>query len=132
MSQKKIIWGAIVFSTFIYALLLFMLSREWPKPATTYNQAVNSPMVLALFGAALVVFLMGQTLPRAMSSKAAAWIPSLALSEASAIFGLLAAFLTRDWRLFIAPWILALIGFVTQWPSTEDPGSASPPSHRPP
>ena len=36
--------------------------------------------------------------------------------EACCVFGVVAAMVLGDWRLFIAPWVLALFGFVTLYP----------------
>jgi hypothetical protein len=32
------------------------------------------------------------------------------------IFGLVAAFLTKDWRLYLFPWALAIVGFIRELP----------------
>ena len=116
MRQQKIIWAAIVVSTFIYAFLLYMLSKGWPQPGPL-GPALQDQKTMIFYAMAVLTFALASVLPRFMSSKLAAWIPSLALFESSSIFGLLAAFLARDWRLFVAPWILSLIGFMTRFPS---------------
>jgi hypothetical protein len=46
-------------------------------------------------------------------------ITALAVFEACAIFGLLAAFMMKDWRLCLAPWALALLGFIREFPRGE-------------
>lgn len=116
MKQLRVIWAAIVISTFIYAFILYFLSREWPDPGS-FDEAVRNQRTLVLYGLAVFTFVIASILPRLLSNKQLAWVPSLAMFEAPAIFGLLAAFLAQDWRLFIAPWVLSLIGFATRFPS---------------
>ncbi|HUP62455.1 MAG TPA: hypothetical protein VNA69_18770 [Thermoanaerobaculia bacterium] len=116
MVQKKIIWFAIVLASFIYALIVYFLSKQWPTPGP-FDEAVRNQLVLILYVAAIGTFIVAFVFPRMMQAKQTAFVASLALFESVAIFGLLAAFLRQDWRLFIAPWILAMIGFATKWPS---------------
>ncbi len=47
------------------------------------------------------------------------FIVRLALFEATAIYGMVAAFLTYDWRLFAPTWILAVAGFIQSFPSEQ-------------
>ncbi len=118
MFPKKIIWFAIVMSTFIYALMLYMLSNDWP-PVGSFDEAVRKPMVLPLYMVAMVAFLGAFMLPRAFRDPKQAWIASLALFESCAIFGLLVAFINQDWRLFIPGWALSLLGFFIRFPSSD-------------
>jgi hypothetical protein len=52
-------------------------------------------------------------------------IVALAMFEACSIFGLVTVVLYKDWRLFVAPWVLSLIGFVREWPRDEVNARAS-------
>lgn len=115
MDQRKIIWFAIVTSTFIYAAILWSLSRSWPQPGA-FEQALRRPMVPGLYIAAAVMFLVALTVPRAIGEVRQRLIVTLALFESCAIFGLVAAFLTQDWRLYAAPWAVSLIGFIVNYP----------------
>ncbi len=117
--NRRILWTGIAGSTFLYALLLYLLSQDWPKPAGSFDAAVRDQKTLILYAMAVMSFAFASILPRFMSAKQPAWIASLAMFEASAIFGLVAAFLAQDWRLFIAPWVLSLIGFATRFPSAD-------------
>ncbi|HEX2122242.1 MAG TPA: hypothetical protein VHL59_11415 [Thermoanaerobaculia bacterium] len=120
MFPKKIIWFAIVMSTFVYALMLYVLSQDWP-PAGSFDEAVRKPMVLPLYMVAMVSFLMAFLLPRAFRDPRQAWIASLALFESCAVFGLVVAFLNQDWRLFLPGWALSLLGFLIRFPSESSP-----------
>ena len=33
VSQRKMIWFAILMSTFVYAVMVYSLSRGWPRPS---------------------------------------------------------------------------------------------------
>lgn len=118
MPQKKMIWFAIVMSTFVYALMLYMLSKDWPAPGS-FDEAMRRPMVLPLYAVALVSFLAAFMLPRLFRDPRQAWITSLALFESCAIFGLLIAFMNQDWRLFVPGWALSLLGFFIRFPSSD-------------
>ena len=116
MRQKKIIWFAIVLASFIYAVIIWTLAKNWPQPGP-FDQAVREPLVLGLYFVAVTTFVAAIVVPRLMSAKAPKYIMSLALFESVVIYGLLAAFIRRDWHLFVPTWILGLIGFATKWPS---------------
>ena len=116
MSQRKIIWFAIVMSTFIYAVVVYSLSRGWPQPGP-FAASVQQPMVLGLYAAAIAMFFAALMIPGRIAHHHQRFIVRLALFESCAIFGLVVAFLTRDWRLFLAPWVMSLIGFMSTFPS---------------
>ncbi|HEV8659368.1 MAG TPA: hypothetical protein VGS96_12165, partial [Thermoanaerobaculia bacterium] len=80
-------------------------------------------LVLVLYAMALAGFVAGTTysiIARAQPQRVR-MIVSLALYEACAIFGLIAAFIISDWRLYLAPWALAVVGFLRVFPSFEGP-----------
>ena len=117
MQQDKVIWFAIVFSTFVYAMIAWMLH---PNPAGTFEEAARRQTTLIFYGLALASFVMGFVLPGAMRVPARLkMILSLAIFESCAIFGLMAAFIARDWRLFIPAWIVALLGMWRVYPSSD-------------
>lgn len=115
MRQDKLIWFAIVFSTFIYAVIIYTL---YPRPEGPFEAAVKQPIALSLYGIAVLTFFAALMAPGFLRGPARLkMIVSLALFEACAIYGLLAAFLTRDWRLFVPTWIVALLGMWRAYPS---------------
>lgn len=116
MSQRKILWFGIVMSTFIYAAVLYAMSKNWPEPGS-FDAALRQPMPAALYLVALMTFAMAFVIPRFIRTSQTALVVRLALFDAVAIYGLMAAFLAQDWRLYIAPWVLALIGFMSRFPS---------------
>jgi hypothetical protein len=118
MNQQKIIWFAIVFSTVMYFVVAYMLV---PVPAQPFEQSVRSVLTLAMYVPAFVVFLaalvvpgMNQALPPRTKM-----IVAIAMFEACAIMGLMAAILQKDWRLYIPTWIAAVIGFIREFPRDE-------------
>jgi len=116
MRERKIIWFALFVSTFIYAVIVYSLSRSWPQPGA-FAATVQRPLILGLYAAAVVMFAMALILPRSITDERTRFINTLALFESCSVLGLTAAFLVQDWRVFIAPWALSLIGFMRSFPS---------------
>lgn len=117
MQQSKIIWFAIVFSTVIYLAILIAV----PPPQGSFDDAVKKPLTLILYVVALSMFIAALVVPNVLGRQGQQkMILALGLFEACAIQGLLAAFIAQDWRLYIAPWIVALIGMIREFPSAEN------------
>ncbi|HJQ36534.1 MAG TPA: hypothetical protein VKB93_05305 [Thermoanaerobaculia bacterium] len=116
MGQRKTIWFAIVMSTFVYAIVVYSLSRSWPRPGP-FGTAVQQQIVLGLYAAVVAVFFAALILPSRIEHHRQRFIVRISLFESCAILGLLVAFLTHDWRLFIAPFVLSLMGLMTSYPS---------------
>jgi predicted permease len=118
MRQRTIIWAAIAFSTVIYLGLAVMLSG--PQDETT--ALARTKYVPILYGAALLSFLFGWfVIPRVVrSSRRLRMICAMAIFESAAIFGLVGAIATRDWRMYLLPWAMALVGFARERPVHED------------
>lgn len=118
MSQQKIIWTAIVFSTFFYVVIAYSFG---PNPTATFTESVSDTLTLAMYAAAFASFMAAMVIPAlAVRSPARTkMIMALALFEACSVFGLLAAFLRHDWRLIVAPWIASLVGFMREWPGND-------------
>lgn len=115
MRQEKLLWLAIVFSTFIYAVIAYSTN---PTPPGTFDESARQPLTLALYGLAVVTFVAALAAPAYMRAPARTkMIVSLALFEACAMYGLLAAMLSRDWRVFVPAWLVALLGFWRAYPS---------------
>ncbi len=117
MKTEKVIWAAMVFSTLIYAGMAYTILRERP---TSFDDAVQQPYTLVLYAFALAAFVAGFVMPRLMRAPAKLkMVIALAIFESCAIFGLMAAFLAHDWRLFIPAWIVSLIGMMRVYPSAD-------------
>jgi hypothetical protein len=113
-----VIWFAIVFSTVLYLLIAVIRSG----PLGDFETVARQPFVLGLYGAALAAFLVGWLVVRQIVSgpPQKTMVAALAVFESCAIFGLVAAFHTGDWRTYLGPWALALIGFLREWPGREE------------
>jgi hypothetical protein len=130
----RIIWLALLLSVLIYGVLGVIGVQE-PTDAS-FESAFSNPVVIGLhvagLGAFFMAFVMSSLLLRrpSMSPPMApinrdivpprtriALIVRWTLMEASAIFGLLAAFLARDPRLFVPLGALAVIGILASYPS---------------
>ncbi|HEY3051941.1 MAG TPA: hypothetical protein VGK04_00980 [Thermoanaerobaculia bacterium] len=121
MRPEQTIWIAIVFSTVIYAFIAYIAPPI--RSHGSFESSVRAPLVLVLYAMALAGFVAGTTysiIARAQPQRVR-MIVSLALYEACAIFGLIAAFIISDWRLYLAPWALAVVGFLRVFPSFEGP-----------
>lgn len=118
MNQPKLIWFAIAFSTVVYAIIAYTTN---PTPAGSFDAAVRNPVILILYLAALSSFAAATIIPKLLQRAPAQtrMILGLAIYESCAIFGLVAAFLGHDWRLYLGPWALALIGFMRVFPGNE-------------
>ena len=108
----RLIYFALIASTFIYAGIVWMLLGR-RAPSGTIEQELRQPLVLILMVLSLSMFgvarfFRGGTRQRII----ARW----AIVETSTIYGLIAAMLASDWRLFAAGWALSLLGFVLAFP----------------
>jgi len=115
MLQQRMIWFAIAFSTVVYFVIAYVFG---PHPEASFDAAAADPIVIACYVLAFLAFLASLFIPRLLvrAPEQTRMILALALSESAAIFGLVAAFVHHDWRLYVAPWVLALIGFTRVWP----------------
>jgi MFS family permease len=118
MTQQRIIWFALVASTVMYAVIVYTLAPVPPRP---FEESVRSTFTLAMYALAFMEFIaaliLPGRLPQADSRKK--MIVAMAMFESCAIFGLVAAFVQHDWRVYVPAWIAALIGFVREWPREE-------------
>lgn len=114
MNPRLVIWAALVFSTIIY----FGLAVYTSPARGDFEQSLRSRYVPVLYGLALLAFVFAWlVVPRVVRSHPQTrMVAAMAMFEASSVFGLVAAFLVQDWRLFVAPWVLTLFGFIREFP----------------
>ena len=118
MNPSKLIWFAMVGSTLIYFAIIYTLGK--PVEGSFQDAFMRHQFTPILYGIAAVTFIMGNVLPgRSRGPARLKMVIALALFESCAIYGLVAAFVVHDWRLFIPTWILCLIGMVRVYPSDE-------------
>jgi integral membrane sensor domain MASE1 len=106
----QIIYVAILMSTLIYAVVAWATTRA-VTPGRSLGDELRDPITIALYSAAAGMFL-AATIVRARKVLMVRWV----MLDAACICGLIAAMMHGDWRLYIAPWVLALIGFVSLYP----------------
>jgi len=113
----QLIWVALFIATCIYSVVDWIVIRPQIR-VHGFEAEIRSPLVLVLYGAAVATFLGALMIspPRRREK----FIARLALFESCAIFGLVAAFVTNDWRLFFPTWVLALIGFLQTLPPSAE------------
>ncbi len=123
MRVERIIWFAIFTSTLIYLLVAFLVAQR--GAARSFEEAVRGSNVLVLYAVSLVAFLIGTFPPAQMRNQPprVRMITKLAIFESCAVYGLVAAFMHSDWRLYLAPWALAIVGFLRTYPTTEPASS---------
>jgi hypothetical protein len=136
----RIIWGGLLFTIVIYGLLAYMAVRN-PAPGP-FESAFSNPIVLVLqiigVGMFFLAFVMSSVFlrrrpagPRAPAAPVTSGVVSVtprmrlalivrwAMIESTAIFGLLAAFLSQDPRVFLPLGGLAIGGMLMSYPSDE-------------
>ena len=113
----QFLWVGLFIATCIYGVIDYVVVGRL-VPLQTFEQELRSPVVLALYGAAALTFLGGLALTGTRRQNI--FTMRLALFEACALFGLIAAFLTNDWRLFLPTWALAALGFLQTLPPSPE------------
>ena len=109
MRQLRIIYFALIASTFIYAGIVWVLVGS-RAPMGTLEQEFRNPRILPFMLLSLATFTVSFSLTRLP------WITRWSIVEVIAIYGLIATFLSNDWRLFAIGWVLSLVGFVIAFP----------------
>jgi hypothetical protein len=134
----RIIWLAIAMSVVIYGIVAFVATpRSEPR---AFAELFRQPLVLILHAAGFAMFVTAFVLPSVLLSLARtkakstpqptteiritsetmrALIIRFALLEAPAILGLVAAFLSIDWRLVLPLGLLSLAGLLVSYPGED-------------
>ena len=134
----RIIWLAIAMSVVIYGIVAFFATpRNEPR---TFGELFRDPLVLILHAAGFAMFVTAFVLPSVLLNVARAkgnskpqptrevritpeamktLVIRFALLEAPAILGLVAAFLSIDWRLVLPLGILSLAGLLVSYPGED-------------
>ena len=126
------IWGSMIFSILIYGVVARLAVPQ--QNVQPISEALKEPVVLILYALGVLSFLMGIWIPRLLVKGSQpgtmpdasltprlmpAFIVQFAIFESIAIYGLVAAFLQQDWRLFWGPAALSIAGFLIAAPTTE-------------
>jgi hypothetical protein len=106
----QIIYVAILMSTLIYAVVAWAATHAI-APGKSLGDELRTPVTIALYSVAAGTLLAAMII-RARTMLIVRW----AMLEAGCICGLIVALMHGDWRLYIAPWALALVGFVSLYP----------------
>jgi hypothetical protein len=120
LRARRIVWFALAFSTLIYAFLAYTMGQ----PQRPFEESARQQITIVCYVMALVMFFLAPVVTARMPLQIR-MVVGLALSESCAIFGLVAAFIAHDWRIYVPAWIVALIGFTRYWPG-EDETAARP------
>jgi hypothetical protein len=106
----QITYVAILVSTLIYAVVAWA-TTHLIVPGKSFGDELRDPLTIALYSVAAGTFLAVMII-RARKMLVVRW----AMLEAGCICGLINAMMHGDWRLYIAPWALALVGFIGLYP----------------
>jgi hypothetical protein len=106
----QIVYVGILMSTLIYAVVAWA-TTHLIAPGKTLSDELRDPVTIASYSVAAGTFLAAMII-RARKLLIVRW----AMLEAACICGVITAMMHGDWRLYIAPWALALIGFVSLYP----------------
>ncbi len=120
----RLVYFALITSTFIYTAVVWSLSRGW-TPAGTLEQELRQPIALILMILSMAAFAFSFSLGAWMNAETperrrARMIVRWAIIESSTIYALIASFLSRDWRFFAIGWVVTLIGFVLAPPPARE------------
>jgi hypothetical protein len=118
MNKLRLIWISIFASTFLYAVIAFMVAGHSNVP---FSDQVKQPIVMILYAIGISTLFAAPFIAAAVgrSNRDAGTVVILALYESIAIDGLVAAFIVHDWRLFVPAWAVAAIGFLRAYPSDD-------------
>ena len=115
--RQRILWLALLASTFVYALVAWKVVGA---PPVALQREVLRPFMLVVYAVALATyvaaFVVSGALARRGVLRQTTLLVKMAMLEAVTIFGLVAAFAGRDWRLFVPTWALALVGMLRSFP----------------
>jgi predicted permease len=124
--KRRVIWLGILVSTFIYGGVIVIVTK--PYPQLPLSDVLQQPFVLTLYGIGLVTYVASFLVSASMERRGkrdSAFIVRLVLLEAVTVYGLVAAFLVHDWRVFIPPFVLTFIGLARVFPSPTVDGRIS-------
>lgn len=106
----QLVYFGILMSTLIYAIVAWATTKS-VTPAHALGDELRNPTTIALYSVAAGSFLAAMII-RSRRLLIARW----AMLEAACICGLIAALLLGDWRMYVGPWVLALVGFASLYP----------------
>ena len=108
---EKLVYFALILSTFIYCLVVWVVMHA-QAPMGTLEQEFHQPIVFVLMLLSLSAFVVSLSLRNAITR----W----AFCESCCIYGIVAAFVAHDWRLFAMGWVLSLVAFVLARPAPRE------------
>ena len=106
----QIIYIAILLSTLIYGVVAWVTTHAIAS-GKTLSDELRNPITIAMYSAAAGMFLAAMIV-RSRKVLMIRWV----MLDAACICGVIAAMMHGDWRLYIAPWALALFGFIALYP----------------
>ncbi len=106
----QINYVAILMSTLIYAVVAWA-TTHLVTPGKSLGDELRDPVTIGLYGAAAGTLLASMII-RSRKMLNVRWV----LLDAGCICGLIAGIMHGDWRLYVAPWVLALVGLIRLYP----------------
>lgn len=108
--RLQIIYVALVMSTLIYGAIAWTTTHAL-VPSRTLPDELRSSVTVGLYAGATVAFVVAM-----IARRRTLLILRWGMLDLACICGLVAVLIHGDWRLYAAPWVLALIGFIALFP----------------
>jgi FtsH-binding integral membrane protein len=121
LRPQRIIYAALLIALAIYFVLVWTLGQQ--NASRPFQDAVRQPIVIPMYaiGAAtfaIAFFIRARFRERRVPPRVRN-IVFWALLESISIYGVVLAFLYRDWRLMAPPLMVSILGFAMSFPQEE-------------
>lgn len=113
--QLRILYFAFILATVIYGVVAWAGTNQRIE-AQSLADELRAPTTLALYGAAVAAHIAAFLFTMRVQPRSRRFIIRWSLLESVCVLGLVAALLHGDWRIYLPPWILAMLGFGRSFP----------------
>lgn len=120
-STLRVIWIALTISIVLYGVIAFIAVLP-SEPAQPFDAFFSNPIILGAHVMGLTMLIMSFVIPPVLSRrgpKPQSFVIRWAMIESAAIFGLVAAFIGEDPRLFLPLGALAIAAILLAFPPRE-------------
>jgi amino acid permease len=112
----RTIWLAILISTFVYIIVLLTAVPHTPRgPVAALETDPGAIAVIVIAAALFATAFWAGAIIRPRDADRAFFV-TLALLDSVCVVGLVGAFRAGDWRIFVLPWLLSIVGLIGVYP----------------